>query len=177
MGWRLRRFLRGLTWPMVAALGLAAFDAVFYLSAVAPLQQQLTQLRAEASALLAGLEKATGPTALPRDPGADLAEFYAALAQPASAPELLRRLHRAAKAQGLKLEQAEYRPVPDPGGRLTRYQIVLPARGTYLEMRRFLAQAGREVPGLSLDGISFQRQNIGDELLEAQIRFTLFLAA
>lgn len=168
---------RGLNLTMVLALGLVAFDVPFYYSAVAPVLQERTRLRAEASKLHATLEGSPAREAsAPRDPEADLAAFYAALARPANAPELLRRLHRAAQTHGLRLEQGEYRPLADPGGKLTRYQILLPAKGTYPEVRRFLAQAGREIPGLSLDGISFQRQKIGDEALQAQIKFTLFLS-
>ena len=175
--WRLRRLARGLHWTMVLALGLAAFDVAFYYSTVVPVLQERARLRAETSKLHAALEGSPAREATaPRDPEADLAAFYAALARPASAPELLRRLHRAAQAHGLRLEQGEYRPLADPGGKLTRYQILLPATGTYPEVRRFLTQAGREIPGLSLDGISFQRQKIGDEALQAQIKFTLFLS-
>jgi len=175
--WRLRRLARSLTWTMVLALGLIAFDVAFYYSTVAPMLQERTQLRAEASRLLAALERSPArETTAPRDPEADLSAFYSALPHPANAPDLLRRLHRAAQTQGLRLEQGEYRALPDPGGKLTRYQILLPAKGTYPEVRRFLAQAGREIPGLSLDGISFQRKKIGDEAVEAQMKFTLFLS-
>jgi len=176
-GWRLRRLARGLHWSTVLALGLVAFDVTFYYSTVAPVMQEQTRLRSEASKLHAALEGSpVRDASAPGDPEADLAAFYAALARPANAPELLRRLHRTAQAHGLRLEQGEYRPLADPGGKLTRYQILLPATGTYPEVRRFLTQAGREIPGLSLDGISFQRQKIGDEALQAQIKFTLFLS-
>lgn len=176
-GWRLRRVARGLHWTMVLALGLAAFDVAFYYSTVAPALQEQARLRTEASKLHAALEESpVRDAAGSGDPEADLAAFYAALARPANAPELLRRLHRTAQVHGLRLEQGEYRPLPDPGGKLARYQILLPAKGTYPEVRRFLVQAGREIPGLSLDGISFQRQKIGEEALQAQIKFTLFLS-
>ena len=176
-GWRLRRLARGLHWTMVLALGLVAFDVAFHYSAVGPVLQERTRLRAEAAKLHAALnDSPVRDATAPGDPGADLAAFYAALARPANAPDLLRRLHRTAQANGLRLEHGEYRPLADPGGKLTRYQILLPAKGTYPEVRRFLAQAGREIPGLSLDGISFQRQKIGDEALQTQIKFTLFLS-
>jgi hypothetical protein len=111
------------------------------------------------------------------DPRVELAQFYAALAQPANVPDMLRKLHRAARDQGLTLDQAEYRPLSEPEGNLTRYQIVLPAKGTYPEVRRFLVQAAGDVPGLAVDGVSFQRQQIGDAAVEAQIKLTLFLGA
>ena len=176
-GWRVRRAARGLDWIVVLALALATFDLGFYFSTVAPALQERARLRAEASKLHAGLDGlAAREAAGLRDPEADLASFYAALAHQATAPELLHRLHRVAQAHRVRLERGDYRPLAGPGGKFTRYQILLPAKGTYPEVRRFLTQAGREIPGLSLDGISFQRQQIGDETLQAQIKFTLFLS-
>jgi hypothetical protein len=175
--WRLRRWTRALTWPAAAAAGLVAFETAFYFSAMAPLLQERSKLRDEVALLSQTSAQSRGHVTPMSDPRAELAEFYGALAQPASVPDLLRKLHRAARDQGLSLDQAEYRPLPDPEGRLIRYQILLPAKGTYPEVRRFLVQAGGEIPGLAVDGINFQRQQIGDPALEAQIKFTLFLGA
>ena len=58
-----------------------------------------------------------------------------------------------------------------------RYQIVLPVKGSYLQVRRFLAQAMRDTPGLALEGISFQRQEGDAPVLEAQLRLTVYLRA
>lgn len=173
--WRLRRLGRGLDWTTTLALGLVAFNVAFYFSAVAPAVSQTSNLRAEVAQLRTATANVPEGAAAVHDPVADLGAFYSALARPAQVPDLLRRLHRAAADQGLLVEQGEYRPLPDPGGRLVRYQILLPAKGTYPEVRRFLAQASRTLPGLALDGVAFQRQQIGDEMLEAQIKFTLFV--
>lgn len=173
--WRMRRLVRSLNWTAALALALAAFDVAFYFSAVAPTMLAGQGLRAHASDLRATAAREPDHAARRHDPQAELDAFYAALAQPAHVPDLLRRLHRVAANQGLVVEQGEYRPLPDPSGKLTRYQILLPARGTYPEVRRFIAQASRELPALALDGIAFQRQQIGDEIVETQIKFTLFV--
>jgi len=173
--WRLRRLARGLHWTVSLALGLAAFIVAFYFSAVAPAVERAAELRGEVARLRAATASLAQDAGIVHDPQADLAAFYSAMVRPAQIPDLLRRLHRAAADQHLLVEQAEYRPVADPNGRLTRYQILVPAKGTYPEVRRFLAQAKRDVPALALDGVAFQRQQIGDELLEAQIKFTLFV--
>lgn len=173
--WRVRRLVRSLNWTAVLALALTAFDVAFYFSAVAPTMQAGQRLRAQAAELRATAGREPDGAAQRHDPQAELDAFYAALARPAHVPDLLRRLHRVAATQGLVVEQGEYRPLPDPSGKLTRYQILLPARGTYPEVRRFIAHASRELPALALDGIAFQRQQIGDEVLEAQIKFTLFV--
>jgi hypothetical protein len=161
---------------MALALGLVAFNIAFYFSAVGPAVTRTQELRAEVARLRASTAHVAQGSTVVRDPVADLGAFYSALAQPAQVPDLLRRLHRAAAGQGLAVEQAEYRPLPDPNGKLTRYQILLPAKGTYPQVRRFLAQAGRTLPALALDGVAFQRQQVGDEMLEAQVKFTLFVA-
>ena len=174
--WRLRRLARAIRWPAALAIGLLASEAAFHFSAVAPVLDERARLRSELLAFAHVPAKTRGRMAA-ADPRSELAEFYAALAQPASAPDLLRRLHRVAREQGLMLDQAEYRPVPDPEGNLTRYQIVLPAKGTYPEVRRFLVQASGDLPGLAVDSVNFQRQQIGDAMVEAQIKLTLFLGA
>lgn len=174
--WRLRGLARGLDWTLVAAFALIAFNVALYFSVVGPSMVHTEQLRAQATQLRTERERQPGGTKA-RDPRAELADFYGALAPRERVPDLLRRLHQIASVQGLAVEQADYRPVPDPGGRLTRYQVTLPAKGTYPEVRRFLAHAGRELPGLALDGVAFQRQLAGDELVEAQVKLTLFVDA
>jgi hypothetical protein len=57
---------------------------------------------------------------------------------------------------------------------LLRYQITLPVKGSYASIRGFLRRVLRDIPSLSLDGIAIQRQNVGDEAVEVQIRFSLY---
>lgn len=174
LNWHLRRLSRGMDWTLTLALGLAAFGTAFYFSTVAPALAHQSELR-ERFAQLRAVTSLPTEDAPAHDPQTDLATFYASLAQPGKVPDLLRRLHRAAADQRLVVEQAEYRPLPDPAGRLVRYQILLPAKGSYPQVRRFLAQATRELPALAVNGVTFQRQHVGDELLDAQVKLTLFV--
>ncbi len=176
LNWRLRRAGRGLDWTMALALGFAAFGIAFYFSTVAPAIHHATELRERFGHLRAAASAFEGNAAA-HDPQADLATFYASLADPAKVPEMLRRLHTIAADRGLALEQAAYRPVADPQGRVVRYQIVLPAKAAYPQVRRFLAQATRDLPALAVDGVTFQRQQVGEASLEAQIKLTLFVLA
>lgn len=173
--WRLRRMFAATGWPAVLAVVLLACEAAFQFSTMAPLDEKRMKLREQVAKLGRAGRAADRPA--PADPQADLQAFYGALAQPADAPDLLRRLHRVAHDQGLVLDQADYRPVPDSDGRFTRYQIQLPAKGTYPEIRRFLVQVSSDVPGLAVDSVNFQRQQIGDAQVDAQIKLTLFIGA
>src|SRR5258708_11618473 len=145
-----------------------------YLATVRPLESQNRSLRYRVAELKS---RADSP---PRDaepalPESQLAAFYGQLTTAQQASELVRRLHSHATSAGLALERGEYRPLPDASGKLMRYQIVLPVKGTYPQVRRFLSGAMREVPGLALDGIAFQRETGSSAAVEAQRRFTVFL--
>jgi hypothetical protein len=174
--WRLHHFARSLNRIAVLGLGLLAFEAGFYFITVAPMLEARDALRARVFAQHLPATQNSQSTAVNADPRLDLAKFYATLGRPSNVPDLLRRLHADAKNHGLLLQQAEYRPVPNPVAKVLRYQILLPAKGTYPEIRMFLAQASRDLPGLAIDGLNFQRQQIGDGVVDAQIKLSLFLS-
>jgi hypothetical protein len=109
------------------------------------------------------------------NPADQLAEFYRFFPNEDTAADWMRKLYAAAALQGVDLEQGDYQLVHDPDGKITRYDIVLPVRGGYLQIRKFIAQALMDVPALSLDSITFSRQKIGDAAIDAQLRFTLYL--
>jgi len=176
IAWRLRRAARSPLAPALLALALLGVDAGFYFTRLEPakarasaLAQDLMQRRADSAA--------TRRAAPDENPQAELARFYSMLAPAPSVQDVLDRLHSAAADAGLAVQQAEYRPASEPGGRLLRHEIVLPLRGRYPEIRRYLSQVTREMPGLTLDSVSIQRANIAAETGEAQVRMTLFAQA
>jgi len=58
-----------------------------------------------------------------------------------------------------------------------RYEVVLPVKGSYPQVKRFLSQAMQDTPGLALDAISLQRDRGGSQELAVQLRFTVFMRA
>lgn len=174
MKWRLRRLASGLEWLLVVALASSAFAIGFHYFAVIPAVNRVERLRNQVERLQAAQSQSKKVTA-PQDVRAQLDAFYSALAPRERMADLLYRLHKVADGQELLIDQADYRPIPDPDGRLLRYELTLPVIGSYPEIRRFLAQTERELPGLSLDGVVFQREKIEDDFLGAQLKFTLFV--
>ena len=174
MNWHLRRQLNNLGWPGIVGLGLLAFSLMFYLSAVRPLKSQLEDTRQQAQAL----GKHVQPTKPANEASANSAEnltgFYKFFPKTSSTPDWLAKIYGAAEQENLVLQQGEYRLVHDSNGRLIRYQIFFPVKGDYVQIRKFLARIMSEIPYLSLDSISFQRQKIGDAVVESQIKLTLF---
>jgi hypothetical protein len=81
-----------------------------------------------------------------------------------------------AKKAGIELRKGTYRYNGQAGERLVRYEVSLPLKGSYAQIRRFLASVLNEIPMASLDRVGFEKRSIGDEKVEANVIFTLFLA-
>lgn len=113
------------------------------------------------------------------DPAADqatrLAEFEARLPQAPAALQAVRHMHRSAAEHGVVLASGEYRLVPEPGGRLQRYQITLPAEGSYPDLRAWMADVLNELPSMALDDISLKRNAVGETQVQARVRWSFYL--
>lgn len=169
-----RYWLKRAGWPGVAGASLLAFCLAFQVSAIEPARARLAQLGQEEVSLRARVERA------PRQAGNDspaeqLAAFYRFFPSGRSAPDWLGKIYLAAQQQNLILERGEYRPVREKQGRLTRYNILFPVKGSYVQIRRFLTTILADIPTASLENVAFERQKVGDSTIEAKIRLTLYL--
>lgn len=77
---------------------------------------------------------------------------------------------------GLTLSQAEYKLAEDRHGLYRSYQILLPVKGSYGAIRQFCEKTLLAIPFASLDEMSFKRETITNNALEAHLRFTLYLS-
>jgi len=173
--WHLQAGLDFLGWPGVVGLGLLAFCLVVYLSALLPAQHRLAEMLAQAGSLRAQLAKSKTTQMETQAPEAQLTSFYQFFPAQAATPDLLEKLYAAAEASGIALEQGAYRLTSGKGDKLDRYQITLPVRGSYPQIRKFIGRLLADLPAASLDGVSFQRQKISDTQVESQLKLTLYL--
>ncbi len=164
-----------LGWPGILGLGLLVLVGGFYfstlrseLSRVDDMRRHAAQARAERAASADGFEAAVTPSD-------KLAEFYGFFPRANDLPDLLGKVFAAAAGQELQLAQGEYRVSKDNAGALTQFQLSLPVRGTYLQIRKFVDVAMVEVSALSLESIHFERQKVGDPTVDANIKFALYL--
>jgi hypothetical protein len=157
---RLREIV-GLSGLVAAALLLAA--AAFSSFFLAPLE-------ARNQALVSALSR--GPAA-PALAGADKVEaVYAYLRRDEETTDWLARLHAIGAATGVQLKSASYR-THRTDARIVRYEIVLPATGSYAQIRDFLRRVLEEIPIASLDHITMKRGT--NNAIEAQMRLTLHM--
>lgn len=161
-------------WPALVGIGLIGLAVVGQYLGVTPTVEQATALREKQSALR--YRQATQPNP---DEGTRLraAAFYASLPDGSGAREAVALIHRSAIEHGVKLATGEYRMVREGGGRALRYQITLPTRASYPQIRAWHADIMNALPALTLDEISFRREDAGSNTVEARLRLTLFMRA
>jgi hypothetical protein len=113
---------------------------------------------------------------IPLAPRDNLDAFYGALGQRRYVEQQVKTLFGLAAKSGLVLSQGEYKSARDRNARVGTYQVNLPVKGSYAAVWQFALAALRTIPFAALDDVSFRRENIGEPVVEARLRFTLYLA-
>jgi hypothetical protein len=168
---------RQLTWPWLVAFGLLAACIGFYLSVVMPARYTLEDAKFRFENMQHDeqrLKDVSQDTAR-QAPAGQLDLFYQGFPTEESVPDTIESLINFAQTKGLNPKQAEYRIVRNNPGELLSYQITLPIKGGYPKITTFAYELLTKVPNISLDNISFQRQKIGDQEVEAMLWMTLYI--
>lgn len=153
----------------IAALVLLCGTAVYYANEVQPLHRQLQTINA---GMATANSKSGGANADPAMQVERFREFFRAR----DLESQLKGIHESGEAAGVMVKRIEYRMLDDRRARLRQYQIIMPVTSSYPNIRKFVAVALNKVPAMSLDHIGFQRKRAGDAMVDAELRFTLFLA-
>jgi type II secretion system (T2SS) protein M len=161
--------------PGVLGAGGLALCLGLYLSVLQPAEQRRDAARLAASSLQKRIAQA-GPDSARRMPLAEqLEEFYRLFPGEQDATDSVGKIAAIAKRNGVVLQQAEYKAERDKTGKLTRFQMDLPLKEEYQTIRRFLSDLNAEMPIVSLEQVQFERQKVGDRLVDAKVRLVIFL--
>jgi Tfp pilus assembly protein PilO len=152
----------------MAAIALFLGAALFMTFVLQPLKEKNRVLEARA-----GIGRDLG-AAQSANASEKLGALYQYLEKPEGTTDWLAKLYAIGKATGVELQSANYK-TQDAGGRLQRYEIVLPLSGSYTQMREFLKRSLAEIPVLSLDQISLKRENRREGTVQAELRLTLHM--
>ena len=156
----------------VALLVLVNIALIWLALAQAALEQEYAAARN-----LAAVPAPPPPPAAPPSADQNLAHFYGALGERRQVERQLKALFALAAKNGLVLRQGEYRSSYDRTAKLYTYQLNLPVTGKYAAIWQFAFDALRAVPHASLDDVSFRRDAIGIDTVEARLRMTLYLSS
>ena len=167
---RVESWLRALGVAGVLGIGVLIACALFYFSALRPAESELAA-RKEAAEQLRNREPVRTVSADPRVE--ELQRFYALFPPLRQLTDELEGVYALARDAKLSLVQGEYR-LEQQGAGPARYTIALPVRGTYAQVRAFVAAVLKEKPTASVDALRFERKNVSENQIEAQVRLTLY---
>ncbi|MDO9271493.1 MAG: hypothetical protein Q7T94_00555 [Rugosibacter sp.] len=159
-------------WPAAAGLVLIVSAIIWQLFGAPTLKAQTIALHTQQVELRKQLAQQSKPQETSRS---RLDALYASLPVASGTLAAVKTIHQAAAANGVKLAHGEYRLVRDTGTPLLRYQITLPARASYPQLRAWLAEIMNALPSTALDEINFRRDDVGSPSVESRMRLTLFL--
>lgn len=151
--------------PGVTGAGLLLFCLAFYCGSLSPAESVLASLQRDELGLtrqLAGIRGALGGS------------MDIALPSESTIPDLLKQLSEAAEQCGLGSLHFSYRMSTDEGVR--RYEITMPMRGTYPNIRAYLGRAMTLTFPATLDAIELQRATAVDGQIDAQSRLSYYFA-
>jgi len=168
---RLYRLLRRLGAPGIVGLGVLVACAGFWVSALAPAQEELAAQRLAAERLRSRVPYRPVSTSGRAD---DMRRFHGLFPPAERLTDQLQQVHRLARATGLELAQGEYRLERPPQG-LWAYRVTLPVRGTYPQLRGFVGALLADMRTASIEGLRFERKKAAEAQLDAQLRITLYL--
>mgnify|MGYP003396842273 FL=1 len=160
-------------------LGLLVVSSIYFFSVVVPQESDLRKLKERAETLQTqALSKQTSGDAesgVKMSGDQALQAFYDFFPRVDSSPFWIRELVRIAQNHGVELSSSEYRLVNDNDARLARYEMILPVKGKYSQVRAFMATALEAVPAMAISAIAIKRENVTSEKLEVRLEVNLYL--
>ncbi len=164
--------MRRLGWPgaLLALLAAGAMGVQFCL---------LPAERAKGTELshrITAMKQAPVPAEAMESTNRERLQIFNALMPPASRyPAMLQLLFDLAAAHNLVIAQAEYTNQPSDEGGYVAYEIALPLKGPYPQIRAFIGDALLRLPTLALLGVELRRDDARTADVQASLRLRLYL--
>ncbi|MCO6427334.1 type 4a pilus biogenesis protein PilO [Nitrosomonas communis] len=155
-------------------LGLLVLSTVFFWAAVLPQEEELHKRKGQA----ASMQQQTQIESVERaklDDSQALQVFYDFFPNLDSSPYWIKELDKVAKKRGIELSGSEYRLMQEQGAKLARYEMVLPVRGSYPQIRAFIADVLAAVPAMALTDVVIKREDIKTGKLDVRLSLNLYL--
>lgn len=161
---------------------------LFYMSQFVTLNQKITQQKVNMTQYQLSQTEAAPITsnqakinqASQQTTTEDIAQFYAMFPEGAGLPQWLNLIAETALKQRLVLNRGDYKLTAQKltktkQSQLSRYEIVLPVVGQYIQIREFIAEVMFLVPALALSDLQIKRENSLSPTVEARLVFVLLL--
>ncbi|MCW5623151.1 MAG: hypothetical protein KIT73_00325 [Burkholderiales bacterium] len=176
LGWLAQRELPRLGWRGGVGIVLVLAALGTWFGVLRPMERETAELREQVADLRMRLKAGGGDIKTVGSPRGDSLEtFYAFFPTIETLPDWVGQLHTAAARNGLTLESGEYQLVVPKDARLMRYQITLPIRASYPQLRGFVAEVLDKIPAAGVEDVAIRRENIASPVLDVRLKLTVWL--
>ncbi|MDT8363935.1 MAG: type 4a pilus biogenesis protein PilO [Nitrosomonas sp.] len=170
---RLRWRLACLGNPGKLGAGMLALALVVVFAAILP--QEKTKNTLKNKVKTARSIQASSPEQIKLNDDQALQVFYDFFPRSDSSAFWVNELDKIAKNRGIEVIRGDYRLVLEKEAKLARYEIQLPVRGSYPQLRAFIADALQMIPALALASVAIKRENIQTGRIDANLGMYLYL--
>lgn len=176
--WQLSMAKRQLGWLGLMGIVGLIFAATYFFAVVTPTQQLLEDTQ---HALVAAKAEQTTDTVqvstVVLNPIEQLQIFTGNFPTTESVNKTWEELAKLAEKSGLTIDHARYESSLEKHAGLLRYQLNMPVKATYPQIRDFLAEVIQSTPNVALEQLSFRRESVDSPLVEANIDLALYSRA
>lgn len=125
-------------------------------------------------ALSAELARAQHPSAAASADQA-IPQLVASFPTRAQIPAVIGQVVTQAKAAGVSLDVGRYVYTPARSGAIARYDLEFPVKASYPDIRSFINRTLSAVPAAALNKLHVERKAVGDQVVNANIGFVVFV--
>lgn len=185
--WLALKFFKNLGPLGLAGLAILLGCSLFYVLMVLPLNAQINMAQQRFDNVKPNEMTLSNVQEPANDMSHDIAAIKQMLPQANTLHDWLGLIDKAAFKQGLQLNRGDYKftqikqskvasnQIVSDNQYASRYEIVLPVTGQYVQIRQFIANVLYSQPALALSSIKIQRDNALSANVEARLVFVLFL--
>ena len=186
--WLALKFFKNLGLLGSAGLAITLGCGLFYVLVALPFNAQISQAQQQLNNIKSNEMILPNVQETPaNDVSQDIAAIKQMLPQANTLHDWLGLIDKAAFKQGLRLNRGDYKFTQIKQGKVagnqkitgnqyaSRYEIVLPVTGQYVQIRQFIANVLQSQPALALSSLKIQRDNALSANVEARLVFMLFL--
>ena len=168
--WHAHQWARRLGRTGIAGLLMIAAAVLIQFARTVPLQAETAALDTRLLSLQAATKQGVvQPVSVPAS------GFTDRLPPSTAASAVIGQLEQLAHAHGIQLLRGQYAQTPVAGTSLLRWQLSLPIEAEYSNIMAFIAASLQAQPTLALDELKLKRDTINTSVLDADVRFNLYL--
>ncbi len=186
--WLTLKFFKNIGPLGLAGLAILLGCGLFYVFMALPFKAQINMAQQQLDAIKSNEITLPRAQEIPaNDMSQDIAAIKKMLPQANTLHDWLGLIDKSAFKHGLRLNRGDYKFTQIKQSKIagnqkvtgnqyaSRYEIVLPVTGQYVQIRQFIANVLQSQPALALSSVKIQRENALAANVEARMVFVLFL--